>query len=85
MKETSLDFRHPCSEICQQKSIKSDIYATLSTSSIRGLYDFRHVYREKNMSVGRLSKEALNMKDGLLSFSKLLEGEIIEEGMVQLF
>ena len=37
------------------------------------------------MSIDYLSKEALNMEDGLLSFLKLLEGEIIEEGMVQLF
>ena len=53
--------------------------------TIRGLYDFRHVYKEQNMSADRLSKEALNMKAGLLSFSELLEGEIIEEGMIQLF
>ena len=47
----------------------SDIYAILLTSSIRLLYDFSHVYREHNMSADSLSKEALNMKDGLLSFS----------------
>ena len=46
---------------------------------------FRHVYREHNMSADRLSKEALDMKAGLLSFSKLWEGEIIEEGLIQLF
>ena len=37
------------------------------------------------MSAGCLSKEVLDMKDGPLSFSKLLEGEIIEEGLIQLF
>ena len=57
-----------------------DIYAILLTFSIR-LYNFSHVYREHNMSVDRLSKAALNMKVGLLSF---LEGEIIEEGTLQL-
>ena len=36
------------------------------------------------MSADSLSKEALNMKAGLLSFSLLLEGEIIEEGMIEL-
>ena len=46
---------------------------------------FRHVYREHNMSADRLSKEALDMKVGLLSFSELWEGEIIEEGLIQLF
>ena len=85
MKETSSDFRHLCNEICRWISIKSDIYDTLLTTSIHGLYDFRHVYREHNMSVDCLSKEALNIKDGLLSYSEVLEGEIIEEGMIQLF
>ena len=37
------------------------------------LLDFRHVYREHNGSVDCLSKEALNMKAGLLSFSELIE------------
>jgi len=37
------------------------------------------------MSADRLSKEALDMKSGLLSFSELWEGEIIEEGLIQLF
>ena len=46
---------------------------------------FRHVYREHNMSANHLSKEALDMKAGLLSFSELWEGEIIEEGLIQLF
>ena len=46
----------------------SDIYAILPTSSIR-LYDFIHIYREQNMSADCLSKESLNMKAGLLSFS----------------
>ena len=68
-KETSSDFQYLFSEICCQISIKSDIYDILSMSSIHGLYDFRHVYREHNMSVDHLSKEALNMKVGLLPFS----------------
>ena len=63
MKETSSDFQY------RHISIKSDIYAIPPMTSIRGLYDFRHVYREHNMSADRLSKEALNMKFGLLSFS----------------
>ena len=46
---------------------------------------FRHVYREHNMSANRLPKEALDMKAGLLSFLELWEGEIIEEGLIQLF
>ena len=85
MKDTLSNFRHLCSEICCRISIKSDIYDTLLVTSIHGLYDFRHVYREHNMSVECLSKEALNMKAGILSLSELLEGEIIEEGMIQLF
>ena len=85
MKETSSDSQNICSEICRRISIKSDIYATLLTTSIHGLYDFRHVYKEHNMSVDHLSKEALNMKADLLSLLKLLEREIIEEGMIQLF
>ena len=36
------------------------------------------------MSADRLSKEALNIKVGILSFLYRLEGEIIEEGMIQL-
>ena len=34
------------------------------------------------MSADRLSKETLTMKASLLFLSKLLEGEIIEEGMI---
>ena len=34
------------------------------------------------MSADHLSKEALNMKAGVLSLPYLLEGEIIEEGMI---
>ena len=62
MKETSSDFQY-----CQL-SIKYDIYAILPTNSIRLLYEFSHVYKEHNMSIYHLSKEALNMKAGLLSF-----------------
>ena len=51
-------------------------------NSIRVLYDFRNVYREHNMSADHLSKEALDMKAGLLSFLELWEGEIIEEGLI---
>ena len=69
MKETSSDFQYLCSEICRQISIKSDIHVILPMTSIHGLYDFRHVDMEHNMSADHLSKEALNMKDGLLSFS----------------
>ena len=35
----------------------------------------------RTMSADHLSKEALNMKVVLLPFLKLLEGEIIEEGI----
>ena len=69
MKETSSDFQYLCSENCCRISIKSDIYAILLMPSIRGLYDFRHAYTEHNMSADRLSKEALNMNAGILSFS----------------
>ena len=48
-------------------------------------HGFRHVYREHNMGADRLSKEALDMKASLLSFSELWEEEIIEEGLIQLF
>ena len=85
MKETSSDFRHLCREICRRISIESNIYATVPMTSICGLYDFNHIYKERTMSVDRLSKEAMNMKAGLLSLSKLLEGEISQEGMIQLF
>ena len=37
--------------------------------------NFRHVYREHNMSVDGLSKEVLPLDSGLLSFSKFLEEE----------
>ena len=37
------------------------------------------------MSVDHLSKEALSLKPGFLSFSKHLEGEIIGGGMSKLF
>ena len=63
MKETSSDFQY------HRISIKSDIYAILPTTSIHFLCDFIYVYMEHNMSADRLSKEALNMKVGLLSFS----------------
>ena len=43
---------------------------------------FRYLYREHNMSADRLSKEALDMRAGLLSFSELWEGEIIKEGLI---
>ena len=82
MKETSSDFQYLCSENFHWISIKSNIYAIPPMTSIHGLYDFRHVYREHNMCADHLYKEALNMNGGLLSFSKLLEGEIIEEGMI---
>ena len=85
MKETSSDLQHLCSEICHRISIKCDIYATLPMTSIHGLYEFSHVYRGHTIIANHLSKEALNMKASLLSLSELLEGEIIEEGMVQLF
>ena len=68
MKETSSYFQYLCSEICRRISIKYDIYAIRLTTSIHGIYDFRHVYKEHNMSADHLSKEALNTKAGLLSF-----------------
>ena len=53
----------------------SDIYSILPTSSIHLLYEFIHVYTEQNLSAHHLSKEALNIKVGILSFLYCLEGE----------
>ena len=47
--------------------------------------DFLHVYREYNEREDGLSKEAFSMAMGLLSFTEFYEGEIIGNGMLQLF
>ena len=46
---------------------------------------FQHVYREHNMRADKLSKEALTMALGLFTFTKIYDGEIIEERNLQLF
>ena len=47
--------------------------------------DFHHVYREHNERVDNLSKEALPMASGLLSFTEYYEGIVIGEDKLQLF
>ena len=49
------------------------------------LLEFQHVYREHNKKAECLSKEALPMASGLLSFIELYEGSIIRGGEIQLF
>ena len=47
--------------------------------------DFQHVYKEHNKKVDCLSKEALPMASGLLSFIEYYEEVIIGGGKLQLF
>ena len=47
--------------------------------------NFQHVYRENNTSVDGLSKEALLLESGLLTFTEVMEGEVIGGGTLQLF
>ena len=58
---------------------------TLLLSKILLFVNFGHVYRENNMSVDGLSKEALPLDLGILSFSEFLEGEEIRGGFLELF
>ena len=67
-----LDMEHWCAHIAVVKK---------SFLSI----NFQHVYREHNMSVDGLSKEALPLDSSLLSFSEFLEGEGIWGGSLQFF
>ena len=46
---------------------------------------FHHVFRERNKRENSLSKEALPMASGLLSFIEYYEDVIIGEGKLQLF
>ena len=47
--------------------------------------DFLHVYKENNKREDSLSKEALSMVHGLLTFNEFYEGVIIGSGLIQLF
>ena len=47
--------------------------------------DFHHVFREHNKREDSLSKEALSMVVGLLSFTEFYEGISIWEDKLQLF
>ena len=47
--------------------------------------DIRHVYQEHNQSVDGLSKDALVLTPGILSFSEIMEGSICKGGEFQLF
>ena len=47
--------------------------------------NFQHIYREHNTSVDVLSKEALSLEMGKLSFIEMLEGEAIGRGSMLLF
>ena len=58
---STLDLEHWCDRISEV----NDSFLSL---------DFQHVYREHNTIVDFLSKDALNLVLGLLSFSKFLEG-----------
>ena len=46
---------------------------------------FQHIYRENNSIADGLSKEALTMEMGNLSFSEYLDGETIGNGIIRLF
>ena len=46
---------------------------------------FQHIYREHNTIVDVLSKEALSLEMGKLSFIEILEGETIGSGTLLLF
>ena len=46
---------------------------------------FQHVYREHNKKADCLSKEALSMASGLLSYIEVYEGSNIGGGEIQLF
>ena len=47
--------------------------------------NMRHVYREHNQSADSLSKEALLLSLGLLSFSEIMNGTICMNGNLKLF
>ena len=47
--------------------------------------DFLHVYREYNEKADGLSKEALSLDIDHLYFTEFFEGEIIGNGLIQLF
>ena len=47
--------------------------------------DIRHVYQEHNQSADGLSKDALVLTPRILSFSKIMDGSICENGEYYLF
>ena len=44
---------------------------------------FRHIYREFNTQVDKLSKIGLSMEPGVLFWKELRSGMMIEEGVLQ--
>ena len=69
---TTLDLEAWCENI-------KELYALFSS------IDYQHVYREYNVRVYILSKEALQLATGLLSFTEYYEGIVIGEDSIQLF
>ena len=67
-----LDLEHWCTRISEAKACFLSI-------------NFQHVYREHNRSVDGLSKEALVLELGRLSFTEHLEGEEIGGDTLQFF
>ena len=46
---------------------------------------FQHIYREHNSSVDALSKEALTLEMGKLSYIEMMEGELIGSDTIMFF
>ena len=58
------------------------VYCCTNISNLKDTFlflVFQHVYREHNVREDNLSKEALSMAPGLFTFTKIYDGEIIEE------
>ena len=69
---TTLDIEAWCENIKKLSTLFSSI-------------DYQHVYREYNVRAYILSKEALQLATGLLSFTEYYEGIVIGEDSIQLF
>ena len=69
---TTLDLEAWCENI-------KELYALFSS------IDYQHVYREYNVRAYILSKEALQLETGLLSFMEYYEGIVIGEDSIQQF
>ena len=47
--------------------------------------NIKHIYREKNHVVNTLSKEALDTEEDILQWEEILEGNMVDHGLIFFF